>query len=217
MPRILKAPPTTEAAELSAFAFDDLTDSARSHLLAARRETTELLAAARQEAERIRRQAEQDGRAAAEGAMEQIVADRVAAQVAMVVPALERAVSDIQTARAACLGRWESAALGVATAIAARVIRREVAHVPEISLSLVREALELAAGSSDLQLRMHPDDVAALGTQVESLLGQLARRGREALIADAAITRGGCRVDTRAGSIDQQFEAQLARIEQELR
>jgi flagellar assembly protein FliH len=217
MPRILKAQPTTEAAELSAFAFDDLADSARSHLSATRREAAELLAAARLEAERIRRQAEQDGRAAAEAAFERTVADRVATQVATLVPALERAVTDIQSARTACLVRWEAAALSVATAIAARVIRREVAHTPEISLALVREALELAAGSSDLQLRMHPDDVAALGTQVECLLGQLARVGREALIADAAITRGGCRVDTRAGSIDQQFEAQLARIEQELR
>jgi len=217
MSRVLKAPPAPEAAALSAFAFDDLGDSARLQLSAARREAAELLAAARQEAERIRRQAEHDGRAGAESAIEQAIADRVAAQVATLLPALQRAVADIQVARAECLVRWEAAALGVATAIAARVIRREVAHAPEISLSLVREALELAAGSTDLQLRMHPDDVAALGPQVESLLGQLARRGREALIADAAITRGGCRVDTRAGSIDQQFEAQLARIEQELR
>ncbi len=217
MSRVLKAPPTTEAAELSAFAFDDLGDCSRTHLVTARREAAELLAAARQEAERIRRQAEQDGRAAAESAIEQTIADRVAVQVATLVPALQQAVADIQAARMECLVRWEAAALGVATAIAARVIRREVARAPDISLSLVREALELAAGSSDLQLRMHPDDVAALGVQVEGLLGQLARRGREALIADAAITRGGCRVDTRAGSIDQQFEAQLARIEQELR
>ena len=216
MSRVLKAPPANEATELSAFAFDDLADSARTHLAAARREAAELLAAARQEAGRIRREAEQVGRAAAESAIEQTIDERVATQVATLVPGLQRAVADIQAARTECIVRWETAALGVATAIAARVIRREVAHAPEISLSLVREALELAAGSTDLQLRMHPDDVAALGAQVESLLGQLARRGREALIADAAITRGGCRVDTRAGSIDQQFEAQLARIEQEL-
>ncbi len=203
--------------EFLTFAFDDLEESARSQLEAARREAAELLTAARQEAEQLRRQAEEDGRAAAGQAIEQIIAERVATQVATTMPALDQAVADLRAAKADCLVRWEEAALGVATAIAARVIRREVSHSPEISLSLVRESLELAAGSTDLQLRMHPDDLAVLGAEVEDLLGQLVRSGERALVADATITRGGCRVDTRSGSIDQQFEAQLARIEQELR
>ena len=36
------------------------------------------------------------------------------------------------------------------------------------------------------------------------------------IVADPAITLGGCRVETRFGIIDQQFEAQLKRIEEEL-
>jgi len=35
-------------------------------------------------------------------------------------------------------------------------------------------------------------------------------------VADPDITPGGCRVDTQFGSIDQQLETQLARIEEEL-
>ena len=38
----------------------------------------------------------------------------------------------------------------------------------------------------------------------------------ELFMADPEIARGGCRVETRFGTIDQQFEAQLARIEEEL-
>jgi len=41
--------------------------------------------------------------------------------------------------------------------------------------------------------------------------------GDTQIIPDAAISRGGCRVETRFGAIDQTFEAQLARIEEELR
>ncbi len=48
------------------------------------------------------------------------------------------------------------------------------------------------------------------------LLAEFSALGPTEIIADAQISRGGCRVDTRFGVIDQQFEAQLARIEEEL-
>jgi flagellar biosynthesis/type III secretory pathway protein FliH len=47
-------------------------------------------------------------------------------------------------------------------------------------------------------------------------VAELARVGGAEVIADETISSGGCRVDTRSGAIDQQFEAQLARIEEEL-
>ena len=37
------------------------------------------------------------------------------------------------------------------------------------------------------------------------------------IIAEASVSPGGCRVETRFGTIDQTFEAQLARVEEELR
>ena len=40
--------------------------------------------------------------------------------------------------------------------------------------------------------------------------------GDAEVIADAAIGQGGCRVETRFGTIDQQFESQLKRIAEEL-
>jgi flagellar assembly protein FliH len=87
---------------------------------------------------------------------------------------------------------------------------------PEITLTLVREALELAAGSAQVRIHLHPDDRAALGDQVQLLIREMSGLGSAELVADAAVTRGGCRVETRFGVIDQQFEAQLARIEEEL-
>ncbi|MEX0977257.1 MAG: FliH/SctL family protein, partial [Pirellulales bacterium] len=130
--------------------------------------------------------------------------------------AARAAVDAIHAARAQWLAHWQHAALGVATAIAERIIRREVERAPDVTLALVREALELAAGSADVQLVMHPDDLAALSGQVERLTAELARLGEARIVTDASITRGGCRVDTRFGTIDQQFELQLARIALEL-
>ena len=44
----------------------------------------------------------------------------------------------------------------------------------------------------------------------------MAGLGETQIVADAAISPGGCRVETRFGAIDQTFEAQLARVEEEL-
>lgn len=198
------------------FAFDDLGDPARAELKDAGRQAAKFLAEAETQARGLCRLAEEQGRAAAQVAAERDLDEKVGRHVNALVPALGAAVDEIHAAKAQWLAHWEKAALGVATAIAAHVIRREVEQTPDITIVLVKEALELAAGSADVQLRMHPDDLATLGSQVEGLVGQLGRLGDAKVVADPGITRGGCRVDTRFGSIDQQFESQLARIAQEL-
>jgi flagellar biosynthesis/type III secretory pathway protein FliH len=216
MPRVLKAPPSTASSDLTPFAFDELNEVAVDQADTADRRAAEIVAAAQREAVGIRQRAEDAGRASGLESAEKLVAERVAAQAEMLLPALRQAIDGIETAKADCLARWEQASLDVALAIAARVIRREVRHAPEITLSLVRESLELAGGTSDVQIRMHPDDLTLLRTQVQQLAAEIGRLGEGAIVADAGISRGGCRVETRNGTIDQQFEAQLARIKQEL-
>jgi flagellar assembly protein FliH len=198
------------------YAFDDLGDPSRAELQDAGRRAAQLLAEAETQASQLCRLAEQQGRAAAQAAAEQDLNEKVGRHVHSLVPALGAAVDEIHVAKAQWLAHWEKAALDVATAIAARIIRREVERTPDITIALVKEALELAAGSADVQLRMHPDDLAALGSRVERLIGELGRLGDAKVVADADITRGGCRLDTRFGAIDQQFDSQLARIAQEL-
>jgi flagellar assembly protein FliH len=133
-----------------------------------------------------------------------------------VVPAARAAVDGILAAKTEWLAHWERTALSLATAIAERILRRQLERTPDVTLDLVKEALELAAGSADLQLRMHPDDLALLGAQVEQIIAELGRLGAAEVVPDPAIARGGCRVDTRYGTIDQRLETQLARIAQEL-
>ena len=180
------------------------------------RDAADVIAQAHSEADAIRRGAEEQGRAAAVEAAERILEEKVSHRVASMISALGAAVDRIADAKAQWLGHWERQAVHLAAAIAARVVRREVERTPEITLTLVRDALELAAGASDIQLRMHPDDYQALGPDVERIATQLTQLGHARIVADPQVTKGGCRVDTRHGTIDQQFEAQLARIEQEL-
>jgi flagellar assembly protein FliH len=136
--------------------------------------------------------------------------------LAPALSALRQAAADLQQAKQAWLSHWEASAVHVAGAIAARITRRELSRQPEITLALVREALELAAGSPSVRLRLNPEDHKALGAQVRTVVDAISALGDAEVIADPQISPGGCRVETRFGTIDQQFESQLKRIEEEL-
>ena len=195
-----------------AFNFDDMAAQAKGYLDRVRAEALKIVAKAQQEADSVRRRAEAEGRQAALQAVERIVEK----QLATVLPALRQAVADIGHAKQAWLTHWEAGGVHVAAAIAKRLVRGELSRQPEITLKLVREALELAAGSAQIRIHLHPDDQRALGGQVQLLIQALSGLGAAEVIGDAGVSRGGCRVETRFGTIDQQLEAQLARIEEEL-
>jgi flagellar assembly protein FliH len=212
MATILRAADATHDPLAVAFNFDDLAAQANHYVERARMEAAEIVAGAQDQADAIRQQAAEEGRQAALAEVEQMVARQVAPALA----ALQQASGDLQQAKQAWLSHWEASAVHVAGAIAARVIRHELTRQPEITLTLVREALELAAGSPNVRLRLNPDDHQALGAEVRMLIDAMSALGGAEVTADAAISRGGCRVETRFGTIDQQFESQLSRIEEEL-
>jgi flagellar assembly protein FliH len=211
MPTIIRAADQPDASRV-AFNFDDMAERARQYLAEVRAEAAEIVAKARHEAAAIRKQAQEDGRQAAMLSVEQMVHK----QLATVLPALRQATGDINLAKQAWLAHWEATGLHVAAAIARRVIRRELSAVPEITIGWIREALELAAGSTQVRLHLNPADHQALGHQVRMLTSEMAGLGEVQVLADAAVTPGGCRVETRFGTIDQQLDAQLARLEEEL-
>jgi flagellar assembly protein FliH len=197
----------------SAFQFGDMENA---YLGKVREEAAKIIAQARQEAAALQAQAAEQGKKAAMQAAENALRSRIDQQLQTLAPALQAAVDAVLQARQEWQGHWETQGLQLATAIAERVIRREVSKRPEITLDLIREALELAAGSPRITLRMNPGDHAALGEHVNQLIAQLGRVGDASVVADPTITSGGCRIETQYGSIDQQLETQLARIQEEL-
>jgi flagellar biosynthesis/type III secretory pathway protein FliH len=144
------------------------------------------------------------------------VAEQLGRQLATLLPALRLAIQQIEQAKQAWLVHWERTAVHVAAAISRRVIRRELSQQPQISVQWVREALELAAGSCELRLQLNPSDYQALAGEVQTLVKEMAPLANCQIESRPDITPGGCRLETRFGSIDQQVESQLARIEEEL-
>src|SRR3954462_9151242 len=131
-----------------AFSFSDMRGQAHDYLGTVRTEAAKIVQQAHQQAEQIRRQAEVAGRKAAEAAIERILDEKVGKRMQTLLPALEQLMREVNDAKGTLLAEWERAAVRVSTAIAERVIRRELARRPEITLDLIAESLRLATGAS---------------------------------------------------------------------
>src|SRR3954464_15788599 len=208
--------PAGRATETVAFSFSDMRGQANDYLGTVRTEAAKIVQQAHQQAEQIRRQAEIAGRKAAEAAIEKVLDERVGKRMETLLPALETLLGEMNNTKAQLLNRWEESALRVATAIAERIIRREIAQDPQITLDLIADTLRLAAGMTEISLHISPTDHEHLGTQITRLAETVGRLAPSAIVADDDISPGGCCVKTRFGEIDQQIESQLKRIEAEL-
>ena len=213
MPTIIRATDQNMATAGVAFNFDDMASQAKNYLDQVRADAAKIVAQAQQEAAAVRARAQAQGRQAALAEVDQMIQR----QLSTVIPALRQAILDIHQAKQAWLAQWETAGIHLAAEIAKRLIRSELTRQPEIPLTLIREALQLAAGSGSVRLLLNPDDHRALQNEVQLLVQEMSGLGETQIVADASVSPGGCRVETRFGSIDQTFEAQLARVEEELR
>ncbi len=198
------------------FNFEDMSRNASKYLDEVKQKAMRIVQDAQKQAQAVLAQAAQQGRQAAEEAATKAALADVQERWQTLAPALQQAIDSAEQLKAAWIKQWESNVIHLVIAIAQQVIRGELTRQPEISQQWIREALELAAGSTTITLLLNPDDYAAIADQRDSLQRQFSQLADAKFVADAAISPGGCRVVTDYGYIDQQVESQLARIEQEL-
>ncbi len=203
-----------------AFNYDDVTSKANAYLQQVKAEAAQIIAKANKDAETIRKQAQEQGSKSAVESAEKAVHTRVESQIRQqmqtALPALTQLVQAIDAERLQWPAKWEKNAVQLSVAIAQKVIRRQLTAQPNITVALVREALELAAGSQSIKVYLNPGDFAALGKQVQELTRQLSNLTPAEILSHESVSPGGCVVQTEFGTIDQQIDSQLARINEEL-
>ena len=198
------------------FTFSDMSSQGDDYVQSVRAEAAKIVEQAQVEAQAIRARAEAEGRAAAEQTIAKLLDQRVGKQLETLRPALDRVVAEIQASRGEWQEQWRRGAVGLAIGIAERIVRREIEKRPEISEAWIAEALQLAAGSSEITIRLSPQDMSHLRGHAEKLCEATAGVAEARFEADASITPGGCVVETRHGVVDQQIESQLERLAEEL-
>lgn len=92
----------------------------------------------------------------------------------------------------------------LALLVARRVIAHELATRPELIVQAVRQAVAaLPSATRDVRVRLHPDDLALM-RELE------AAETHWQLVADPALKRGGCLLESEHSRLDAQLETRLA-------
>lgn len=154
------------------------------------------------ELEALEQQARDEGRAAglAEGraAAAQELRERLA-QLDAVCEAAARPLQAFDEQVAQELAR-------LAMVVAGRVVARELQLAPELVVRAVREAADaLPAATRELRVHLHPQDLALLRE-----LGVAERHWQ--LLADPALARGDCRLESEHSRLDARVETRLAAV-----
>ncbi len=199
-----------------AFNFDDMADRAKKYLAVVRKEAERIVAAARADAKSVHHQAVEQGRQAGMMVADQTLSAKLDEKLQTLLPALNKAIEDLRLAKHAWLRIWEQQAVHLVATIAEKVIRRQLDSTPEITMDLIRESLELVAGSAEIKLHLNPADHEVLAGKVDGLCSEFGKLATTDIVADAEVTPGGCIVFTEYSEVDQRIESQLARIEEEL-
>ena len=94
----------------------------------------------------------------------------------------------------------------LAMVVAGRVVARELQASPELIARAVREAANaLPAATRELRVHLHPQDLALLQE-----LGAAERHWQ--LLADPALARGDCLLESERSRLDARVEARLAAV-----
>ncbi len=87
---------------------------------------------------------------------------------------------------------------------------------PEMVEACVREAVAQAEEATEFHVFLHPDDLTLLRQQGSPLLTPSPEGGQMHFQPSPEVTRGGCLVQTRFGTIDARRETKLEQIEKAL-
>jgi len=127
-------------------------------------------------------------------------------------PALEnaaRSVSEMATLRARLRREAEQDVIRLASAMARRILRRELSVDPEAICGLLRTAFERLEMRETSRIRIRPEDREAIGRY----LARIGSPQRIEVVADPSLERGALLLECERGQLDASVETQLEEIE----
>jgi type III secretion system HrpE/YscL family protein len=164
-------------------------------------EAERILADARAEATDLRERARAEGLATGRAEADAELGARMAALAVEAARARAAAADDLKR---------------LAVHIAEKILGHALAVDQGLCADVCAQALATAAEQRRITLRVHPDDLAIVEAARPRFRGLLARADDFELRADAALSRGGCIIETELGRVDARLETQLLRFERAL-
>jgi flagellar assembly protein FliH len=129
---------------------------------------------------------------------------------------LAKALEDISRLRESLAQSSSQDMLRLVMAVAEQIIRRKLEVDPNVVLTIIENALQASVRADSYRISISPADLEVVNAQKPLFLASISGLRNLSIEADAAISRGGCRVDSELGDVDATIETQLDAIRQAL-
>jgi flagellar assembly protein FliH len=123
--------------------------------------------------------------------------------------AAEEAIKQIGRLRTSIIERSEREILGLAFAIAEKVIHHEVTVNRNVVGDVLKSAVKALSDKENIRVRCHPGDLAMLCDLRPELLTTTEGLRNVEFIEDSAIKPGGVKIETGIGEVDARIDKQF--------
>lgn len=169
---------------------------ARQMLTEAQHQTQELLTEARQEYERQKQRGYEDGLSEAKRDLAQRMIETAERTVDYFAQVEAKVAALVMTALRKVLGEFDDV---------------------ELTLRVVRNALQVVRSQPHVTIRVTPAQEAALRQRLNELLAGYNSVGMVEIIGDPRLSSGGCILETEIGVVDASIDVQLQALERALK
>jgi flagellar assembly protein FliH len=121
---------------------------------------------------------------------------------------LASTLDELTTLRQTMIQQSERQLVELSLAIARRILRREVTLDGDLIIAMAHVALERLGDAGSATIRLNPDDDA----HTVQRHGEQWAGSRVRVLADPAVGRGGCQVESEFGYVDAGVEAQFDQV-----
>lgn len=187
-------------------------DEAGSIMEAARDEAELMRIQASQAAQEMRNQAQEDGyREGLEKARREMAELQALSEETSRALLEEARMEKLNTIRAC-----EADILRLSLAIAKKVVAAEIQANPEVILQVIREAIALLDNPDNISVYVNPAELEQVLEGIGAGIGSVseAEVNKLRVLPDNRIKKGGCSVESEAGTIDATIDTRLANMEQ---
>jgi len=132
--------------------------------------------------------------------------------MAQSVRRLAELVSSVHENHSAFFRAAERQVVDLALQIAQKVVEREVEHMPDLAVNVVRAALEEMDARTAVRVRVNPEDAELLRRRWAQVVPPGIPAERIELQPDERVRSGGAVIETTHGEVDAQIESKLAQL-----
>ena len=178
----------------------------------AQQQADELLASAKEEAERLRREAVESGRAEGSEEGKRQAEEELAAGRAELSDLREA----LQTEHEEAIKELEPQLLAVILQVFERVFGIQFADKKEILTYLVTNTILNVEGSKEFRIRAGEEDAGFLSEQLPMISGKVGQDYSLEVIMDASLSKGQCMIETDSGTFDCGIDTELSGLIKDL-